>query len=78
LVRDRLALCFVGIQNLGRAPTVEDTGELPGEVGRVRDSGTHAEAPERHPNVRGVAADEDAPIAKFARDEPASDPILMG
>ena len=76
MVRDRLALCFVGIENLGRGPAVEDAGELPGEVGRVRDAGTHAEAPERHPDVRGVAADEHAAIAKLARDEPAGGPIL--
>jgi hypothetical protein len=57
---------------------VEDAGELPGEVGGVRDTGTHAEATEWHPHVRGVAADEYAPVAKLTRDEPARDPILVG
>jgi hypothetical protein len=28
--------------------------------------------------VRGVAADEHAPVAELARDEPAGDPILVG
>jgi hypothetical protein len=28
--------------------------------------------------MRGVAADEHAPVTKLARDEPASDPILAG
>ena len=37
--------CFVGIENLGRGPAVEDAGKFPGEIGRVRDAGTHAEAP---------------------------------
>lgn len=63
---------------LRRGPAVEDAGEFPGEVGRVRDSGTHSEAAERHPHVRGIAADEHVPVAELARDEPAGDPILEG
>ncbi len=78
LVCDRLALSLVGIENLGRSSAVVEASELPGEIGSVRNAGTHTEAAERHPNVRSVAADEHAPVTELARHEPASDPILLG
>ncbi len=67
LVCDRLAFSLVGIENLGRGPAVVEASELPCEIGSVRNAGTHAEAAERHPNVRSVAADEHAPVTELAR-----------
>src|SRR6266850_1790282 len=44
-------------------------GELPGEVRRAADAGAHALAEERRRLVRGVAGDEEAPVAPALGDE---------
>lgn len=55
----RFAFSLVGDEYpLGQVPG-EDSGELPGEVGRVAQSGAHALADERRCEVGGIAEQED-------------------
>jgi len=76
LFRDRLAFRVVGIQDPRLSPAFQRRGELPGEIRGVGDAGIHPVAAQRNPQVRGVAADEDAPLPEPVRDEAARDPVL--
>ena len=58
-------------------PAGEVRGEVPRQIERVGDAGVHAVAGVRHPEVRGVAGDEDAPVAEAVGDEAAADPVFL-
>ena len=68
----RLAFGLVGVQVgvrevVGQAAG-QDGGQFPGEVGRVAQSGAHALSDERRGEVRGVAEQEDPPVAPAVGD----------
>ena len=61
LLGDRLALGLVGVEDRLVAPSrARCAASMPGQVQRIGDAGVHAVAGIGHPEVRGIAADEDA------------------
>ena len=52
-------------------------GQKPGEIGGIGNAGIHAVAGIGHPQMRGVAADEHAPVAKAVGDQAAADPVFL-
>ncbi len=78
LVGDRLALAFVGVQDLFRRPPIQVRRQQPGQVHGVGDAGVHAVAGVGHPQVGGVAADEHPPVPEPLGHQPPADPVLIG
>ena len=58
--RDRVTLGRVGVEQLGRCPSVDDGRELPAQVHRVEDAEIQSLAAERRVNVRRVAGEQHA------------------
>ena len=77
LFGDRQPLRFISVEQPLPAPTVQRRGEQPRQVHRIGDARVHAEAGIGHPQMRAVAADEDAPVAEPVGDETAADPVLL-
>ena len=64
---DRPPLEVIACKQIGSGVTVEDEGELPGEIVRIMDSGIAAKAAVRRHYVGGVASDEHPPHTIAAR-----------
>ncbi len=77
LLGDWQPLGLIGIENGGVGPATQMGGEQPGQVGGIRDAGIHAVAGKRHPEMAGVAADEDPSLAKLVGDQAAPDPVFL-
>ena len=77
LLGDRPALRRVRLQDRRIGPARQHPRQHPGQIGRIRDSGVHAVAGERHPDMRGVATDEHAPVAEPVGQQAPPDPILL-
>jgi hypothetical protein len=60
---DRVPFVVVGVEQLRVRPTLDDEGELPGEVRRVLHAGVHPLCPGRAVDVGGVAGEEDPAVA---------------
>ena len=60
---ERLPLVVVGVEQRGIRLAVQHRRELPREVLHVLHAGIEAEAARRRHLVRGVAGEEDAPVA---------------
>ena len=76
LVGDRPPLDFVGVEQSGTGPALDDARQHPGEVHGVGDAGVHAVSGERDPDMRRIAAEKDTPIAEPVGEHPPPDPIL--
>ena len=77
LLRDRLALGLVGVEDALVGPALHARGQQPRQVDRVGDARVHAVAGIRHPQVRGVAGDEDAAVAEAVGHQAAADPVFL-
>ena len=73
--RDRLALDLVGVEQRRAAPPAQYGRELPAEVDSVREPRVQPEPAGRRVLVRGVAGDEDPPVAIALRDPFAAFPV---
>src|SRR5258706_3604553 len=60
-------LLGIGLQQLRDGLTVQDHSELPAEIDHVLDPGVHALTAGRAVSVSGLAAEEDAAVAPYAR-----------
>ena len=78
LLGDRLALGLVAGQHRLGAPAFHARRDLPRQVHRIGDAGVHAVTRHRYPQVRRIAADEDAPVSKPVRHQTAANPVLLG
>ena len=67
-LRDRAALPLVRIEQVGPGAAVLDRGELPRKIVRVLHAGVESEPAGRGEPVRGVADEEEAPVAKAVGD----------
>src|SRR5262249_4237064 len=76
LLGDGPPLHLIGIENPRWVPAGQWRGDRPGQVGRVGNPGVHAVTGGRYPQMRGVTADEHAPVAKTVGDEAAADPVF--
>ena len=77
LLGDGLALNFIGVEQLRAGPAFDHGREHPRQIHRVRDAGVHAIGRERHPDVRCVAAQEDALVTETAGDHASPRPVLL-
>ena len=62
------SLRLVAIEQRGTARLLERSGQLPSEIDRIADAGIHALPADRAMNMRGVAQQERASLAKLLRD----------
>ncbi len=77
LIRDRLAFRLIGIEYCRRSPPVQMRRQLPAQVDGVGNSGIHSVTRIGHPQMRGVAANEDPAIAEAISDQPSTDPVFL-
>ncbi len=77
LVGDGLALRLIGIKDRSRRPSVQMRRQLPAEIDGISNARIHAVARIGHPQMRGVAADEDPAVAEAIGHQPAPDPVLL-
>jgi hypothetical protein len=66
---DRAALPLVAVEQAGTAPAFDHTGEFPGQVESVTNTGIHTEAASRNDQMHGIAGHEDAAIAVALGDQ---------
>src|SRR5439155_13225038 len=68
---------LISIEYCRRRPTVEVRGEQPRQIHRIGNTGIHAVASIRRPEVGRIAREKDAPVAKSFSDQAPSDPVLL-
>jgi hypothetical protein len=77
LVRDRLALHCVSVEDRWRDPAVQRSGHQPSKVCRIGYPRIHSIPGMRNPQVCGVAANEHALVTKSVGHEAAAAPIFF-
>src|SRR5271169_1306224 len=78
LAGDRPALRLIGIEDGGLRPAIEMRGKQPGQVHRIRDPRVHAVTGIGHPDMRRIAGNKRAAVAKLAGDQPTPVPVFLG
>ena len=77
LFGDRPTLRLMRREDVGIGPALQHASQHPGQVRGIGDTGVHAIAGERHPEVRGVATDKNAPVAEPIGQHAAADPVFL-
>src|SRR6266851_4920573 len=77
LLGDRLAFDLVRVEDRGIRPALDYASEHPRQVHGVGDPGIHAVTAKGHPDMRGVATQKNAPVAKAVGDHAAPGPVLL-
>src|SRR6516225_10138762 len=77
LVSDRPTFDLIGTKECRVSPAFDDASHHPRQVHGVGNARIHAVTGKRHPDVRGIATQEDAPIAETVGNHASSSPILL-
>jgi hypothetical protein len=77
LLGDRLAFDFVGVEQCRVSPPLYRTRQHPRQVHGVGDPRIHPVACKRHPDMRGIATQENTPVPKTVGDHAPPGPVRL-